>query len=107
LLTPALATGAALGVFTGRLWSLLWPGAPLTQYALVGAAALLAVTQRAPVTAVLLTLEFVGTAQALLPSTLVGVALATGTAAVLRRHRPSDAGPDGGDRAPASGRRRR
>jgi H+/Cl- antiporter ClcA len=87
LLTPSLATGAALGVFTGRLWSLLWPGAPLVAYAVVGAAALLAVTLRAPVTAVVLTLEFVRTAQALLVPMLVGVALATGTASMLRRYR--------------------
>jgi H+/Cl- antiporter ClcA len=87
LLTPSLATGAALGVFTGRLWSVLWPGAPLVEYAVVGAAALLAVTLHAPVTAVILTLEFVGTAQALLVPMLVGVALAAGTASVLRRRR--------------------
>jgi H+/Cl- antiporter ClcA len=88
LLTPSLATGAALGLFTGRLWSMLWPGAPLVAYAVVGAAALLAVTLHAPVTAVVLTLEFVGTAQALLAPMLLAVALASATASVLRRNRP-------------------
>ena len=84
LLTPALATGAALGVCTGRAWDLLWPGAAPTACAVVGAAALLAVTQRAPVTAVILTCEFVGTAH-LLPAMLLAVAGAAATAALLRR----------------------
>ena len=74
LLTPALATGAALGVFTGRIWTLFWPGATPVEYAMVGAAALLTVTMRAPVTAVLLTLELTGTGQALLVPMVVCVA---------------------------------
>lgn len=80
LLTPALATGAAFGVFTGRLWSMLWPGAAPVQYAMVAAAALLAVTVRAPVTAILLTLEFTHTGLALLVPMLACVAAATVTA---------------------------
>jgi H+/Cl- antiporter ClcA len=85
LLTPALATGAALGVFTGRMWTLLWPGATPTQYAMVGAAALLSVTMRAPVTAVLLTLELTGTGQALLVPMAVCVAGAHFVARLLDR----------------------
>jgi H+/Cl- antiporter ClcA len=84
LLTPALATGAALGVLTGRAWSLVWPGASVTEYAIVGAAALLAATQRAPVTAVVLTLEFTGTGIELVLPMLVAVALAAVTASALR-----------------------
>ena len=42
LLTPALATGAMLGGLTGGAWSLLWPGAPITGYAMIAAAAVLA-----------------------------------------------------------------
>lgn len=80
LLTPSLATGAALGVFGGRLWSMLWPGATVAQYAIVGAAAVLAVTQRAPITAIILTLEFVGTGLALLVPMLTVVALGMLTA---------------------------
>ncbi|MBV9821675.1 MAG: chloride channel protein, partial [Actinobacteria bacterium] len=95
LLTPALATGAALGVGTGRAWNLLWAGASPTACAVVGAAALLAVTQRAPVTAVLLTCEFVGTAH-LLPAMLLAVAGATGTAALLRRRFGTAAGVPAG-----------
>jgi H+/Cl- antiporter ClcA len=59
LLTPAVATGAVLGVFTGDLWNHVWPGTPVGDFALVGAAAVLAVTQRAPITATVLALEFV------------------------------------------------
>lgn len=85
LLTPALATGAAFGVFSGRLWSMLWPGAAPVQYAMVGAAALLAVTMRAPITAVLLTLEFTRTGEALVVPMLVCVATATVTARLVDR----------------------
>lgn len=77
LLTPALATGAALGAFTGRLWSMLWPGGAPVEYALIAAAAFLAVTTRAPVTAVVLTLELAGTGLALLAPMVACVALAT------------------------------
>lgn len=83
LLTPSFATGAALGVLTGRLWSDVWPGAHVVDFALVAAAALLAVTQRAPLTAVLLTLEFVGTGLALLVPMVLCVAVAVAVAAAL------------------------
>lgn len=58
LLTPSFATGATLGVLLGQLWSQFWPGGAPAGYALAGAAALLAVTQRAPVTATILAIEF-------------------------------------------------
>ncbi|MDQ6657542.1 MAG: chloride channel protein, partial [Actinomycetota bacterium] len=58
LLTPALATGAVLGALTGIGWTRLWPGAPLGSYAIVGAAAVLATTQRAPLCGIVLVLEF-------------------------------------------------
>jgi H+/Cl- antiporter ClcA len=67
----------------------VWPGAHVVDYALVGAAALLAVTQRAPITAVLLTLEFVGTGLALLLPMVVCVTVAVAVASVLdHRLRP-------------------
>lgn len=80
LLTPALATGAALGACTGRLWTMWWPGGTVAEYAVVGAAALLAVTQRAPLTGVVLTLEFVGGDLALVLPMVIAVALGTATA---------------------------
>ncbi len=51
-LTPALATGPLLGGLTGRTWTLMWPGAPPRAYALTAAAAYLAVTLRATLTAI-------------------------------------------------------
>lgn len=60
LLTPALATGALLGAMAGIGWSLLWPGSPIGGFAVVGAAAVLAVTQRAPLMAAVLTVELTG-----------------------------------------------
>jgi H+/Cl- antiporter ClcA len=57
LLTPTLSTGAALGGLLGGLWSLLWPGAPLGAYAMIGAAAMLGASMQAPLTALALVLE--------------------------------------------------
>jgi H+/Cl- antiporter ClcA len=79
LLTPSLATGAVFGVFAGQLWTGIWPGTPIGGYAMVAAAAMLAVTQRAPLTAAVLALEFVRTGWNLsLP-----IALAVGTATLV------------------------
>jgi len=89
LLTPALATGALLGAATGGLWSSLWPGTPLGAYALIGAAAVLATTQRAPLTAIVLVLEFTHTGLTLLVPILIAVGAATLTHQHL--HRPATA----------------
>jgi len=58
LLTPALANGALMAIVLGGLWSYAWPGVPLGAFALVGAAAFLATSQRMPLTAVVLVAEF-------------------------------------------------
>ncbi|KWO45886.1 chloride channel protein [Burkholderia sp. MSMB1459WGS] len=58
LLTPGLANGALLGVVLGGLWSIVWPGASLGGYALIGATAFLAASMQMPITAVVLLLEF-------------------------------------------------
>lgn len=76
LLTPSFATGASLGLLAGDLWSHLWPGGSPTLYALLGAAALLGVTQRAPITAVILALEFTHSGPHVLPAVVVAVAAA-------------------------------
>lgn len=73
-LTPALAIGAALGVVLGGCWSLLWPGSPAAAFAFVAGAAFLASSLRAPVTAVILVVEFTGQGPAILLPTLVAVA---------------------------------
>lgn len=84
LLTPALATGAVLGGATGMLWSHLWSGTPSGAYALVGAAAVLATTQRAPLMAVVLAIEFTHAGLSLVAPMLLAVALALGTGQVLQ-----------------------
>jgi H+/Cl- antiporter ClcA len=58
LLTPSLALGALLATVLGALWGLAWPEAPIGAFAIVGAAALLASSERMPVTAAVLVLEF-------------------------------------------------
>jgi chloride channel protein, CIC family len=57
LLTPSMATGAALGAFGGIAWSHLWPGSPVGAYALIGAAAMLSASMQAPLTGLALMLE--------------------------------------------------
>jgi H+/Cl- antiporter ClcA len=83
LLTPAVALGALLGLLAAAAWSHLWPGAPASALAVVGAAAVLAVTQRAPLTAVVLLLEFTGSATTLLVPVLAAVTTATATARLV------------------------
>ncbi len=85
LLTPSLATGAALGAATGGVWTLIWPGPSTAAYALVGAAAFLATTQRAPLTALVLVAEFTHTGFELAAPMLVAVGLALATASRLDR----------------------
>lgn len=85
LLTPALATGAMLGALTGGAFSLLWPGAPIAGYAIIAAAAVLATTQKAPLCAIVLVLEFTHTGLALAVPTILAVAGAVLTAAFLDR----------------------
>ena len=89
LLTPAVATGALLGALTGTGWSALWPGAPLASYAMIGAAAVLATTQRAPLCSVVLVLEFTRTGLDLLIPMLLAVGGAAATSSLLARHRPA------------------
>jgi CIC family chloride channel protein len=73
-LTPALAIGAAIGTVLGGYWSLLWPGSPAAAFAFVAGAAFLASSLRAPVTAVVLVVEFTGQGPAILLPTLIAVA---------------------------------
>jgi H+/Cl- antiporter ClcA len=58
LLTPSVALGAVVGALAGDGWASVWPGAPGGALAVAAAGAVLATTQRAPLTALLLTLEF-------------------------------------------------
>ncbi len=96
LLTPAFATGALLGVLTGAAWSHLWPGAPISGFALVGAAAFLATTHRAPLFALVLALELTHAGLDIVAPLAIAVAGATLTAALMDRRRPADADPAAG-----------
>jgi H+/Cl- antiporter ClcA len=85
LLTPALATGALLGAVAGRGWSVLWAGSPTGALVVVGAAAVLAATTAAPVTAVVLTLELTGSGPGVWLPVLLAVAGADLTRRAVRR----------------------
>lgn len=78
-LTPAPSIGESLGAFTGGIWLLLWPGSPIGAFALVGAAAFLRSIWRAPLTGLVLVLEF--SQQGL--GIIVPMALAVGSAAAV------------------------
>lgn len=91
-LTPALAIGAAFGAVTGGLWGLMWPGGPPAAFAVVGAAAFLAATMRAPITALVLVLEFTNEGPALLVPMMVAVAGSVAVAYVLARRRVTGVG---------------
>ena len=58
VLTPSIAIGASLAAVTGALWNSAWPGSPLGAFAMVGGAAFLAVSNRMPLTAIVLMMEF-------------------------------------------------
>ena len=85
LLTPSRAIGAALGAFTGGIWNLIWPGGSLAAYAMICGAALLAVTQRAALTAIVLVSEFTHATQNLLAPMVIAVALTMLTRAAVRK----------------------
>lgn len=74
LLTPAVATGALLGAVVAAGWLRWWPGSPVGAFAVVGAAGVLAVTHRAPLTAAVLALEFTHATPALIGPVLLAVA---------------------------------
>ncbi|MPT25095.1 MAG: chloride channel protein, partial [Starkeya sp.] len=77
LLTPGIAIGALLAVVLGGLWNLAWPGAPLSAYAVVGAAAFLASSMRMPLTSIVLIAEFTRVDQGFLVPIILAVAGST------------------------------
>jgi CIC family chloride channel protein len=85
LFTPTLSTGAVLGAFLGHAWALLWPGAPLSTYAIVGAAAMLAAGMRTPVAAIAFTIELTNTVNPLILAMLIALGGAMLTARMIDR----------------------
>ncbi|GAA6122233.1 chloride channel protein [Bifidobacterium psychraerophilum] len=56
-LTPSIAVGASVGAALGALWSLMLPGIPIWQCAIVGAVAMLSASQQAPLMALMMLME--------------------------------------------------
>ena len=86
-LTPSIAIGAGLGAVTGGLWLMIWPDAHLGAFALVGAAAFLASTMRAPLTGLVLVIEFTRSGTSLIIPLVIAVATAVAVEYVLGRRR--------------------
>ncbi len=88
LLTPAFATGAALGALVAALWGMGDGGSETAELALMGAAAFLAVAQHIPVTAGLLALEFTHVGLAFVPLLALAVAVSWLVGRGARRMHP-------------------
>lgn len=86
-LTPSLAIGAGLGLTVGAAWNLVWPGPPVAVFALIGAAAFLAVTMRAPLTALLLVMEFTNQGPEMFAPVMLCVAGAVAVGYLFERRR--------------------
>jgi chloride channel protein, CIC family len=82
LFTPTLAYGVLLGGLLGKAWSLLWPGAPLGTYAIIGGAAVLGAAMQGPLAAIVLLLELTHHADGLMVPVLLAVVGATVVARV-------------------------
>ncbi len=82
LFTPTLTIGALFGLVLGHVWALLWPGAPVGTYAIIGGGAVLAAAMQAPLAAVVLVLELVHHTDPLMVPLLLAV---TGATVVARR----------------------
>jgi CIC family chloride channel protein len=82
LFTPTLAYGVLLGGLLGKAWSLVWPGAPLGAYAIIGGAAVLGAAMQGPLAAVVLMLELTHHADGLMVPVLLAVVGATVVARV-------------------------
>ncbi|MDN5915786.1 MAG: chloride channel protein [Pseudonocardia sp.] len=80
LFTPTLSTGAVLGAFLGAAWSLLWPGAPIGAYALIGAAAMIGAGMQAPLAGLVMVLELTHTGFGLMVPMILATFLATAVA---------------------------
>jgi H+/Cl- antiporter ClcA len=90
-LQPSVAIGAALGAATGGLWLMLWPGSPVAAFAFIAAAAFLASTMRAPLTALVLLIEFTGQGPALLIPAILAIGGSVAVSYVIGRRRLVDA----------------
>ena len=83
LFTPTLMYGSLVGALLGRAANTVWPGLPVGACALIGAGAILAATTLGPISAIVLLLELVHPAAALLLPVLLAVGGAVLTARAL------------------------
>ncbi|AKU65487.1 chloride channel protein [Schaalia meyeri] len=85
VLTPALALGAGLGAVIGLPWATAWPGSEVAAFALIGAAAFLGASMKAPFTGLILVIEFTGQGATILVPAALGIGGATAAATWLAR----------------------
>ncbi|GAA4685840.1 chloride channel protein [Frondihabitans cladoniiphilus] len=86
-LTPSLALGSGMGAVLGGLWLFVFPGSGISAFALVAASAFLAASMKAPVTALVLVLEFTGQGFTLLVPTMLAIGGAMAVGYTLDRRR--------------------
>lgn len=89
-LTPSLAIGACLGAVLGGVWTTFWPGTSIAAFTLVGAAAFLGTSMRAPITAVVLVVEFTHAGVTLMVPILLAVAGAVAVGRLISRTRVAE-----------------
>lgn len=77
LFTPMMSTGALFGAGTGILWTQMWPGSPVGEYAMVGAAATIGSSIQAPLTGLVLVLELTHSGFTILTSMIAATVVAT------------------------------
>lgn len=77
VLQPGIAVGATLGALLGVLWLVFSPGDTIASCALVGASALLAASQQAPLMAMCLIMELTGAPMEFFGPVAVGVVVST------------------------------
>jgi chloride channel protein, CIC family len=83
LFTPTMTTGALMGGLLGKLWTVVWPGAPAGSYALIGAGAMLAATTLGPISAIALMLDLTRRIDPIMIPLMLAVAIASAVARML------------------------
>ncbi|ARC58421.1 H(+)/Cl(-) exchange transporter ClcA [Frondihabitans sp. 762G35] len=86
-LQPALALGAGIGAVLGGLWLVVWPGSGIAAFAFVAAAAFLSASMKAPLTALVLVVEFTGQGLTLLVPTLLAIGGSVAVSYMVDRRR--------------------
>ncbi|WEV72963.1 chloride channel protein [Bifidobacterium sp. ESL0790] len=97
VLQPGISIGATVGALLGFAWVIVSPGDTVTACALVGASALLAASQQAPLMAMCLVMELTGAPMAFFVPVGVGVAVSAlvsrGFNVLVSRSERKSAGP--------------